>query len=166
MPSNLVVLCEVPTKHEVVTRIDDELAVKFVELLVKLDHERRVVLLELAERFEDAMNCNERLDLAESMLGVLSTVAPPIVSVPIAAVPESDEAGLQRYRSMIGRRLVKLRSNLGWTQSVVAEKTGIQQSHISRIEAGRVSPSFLTIRRLAKAFGVAPGQIDPNYPDD
>lgn len=46
------------------------------------------------------------------------------------------------------------------TQQEVAEKMGIPQSNVSRIESGKTSPSFQTIKAYAKALGIAPEQLD------
>jgi transcriptional regulator with XRE-family HTH domain len=48
------------------------------------------------------------------------------------------------------------RLELGWSQPALAERSGIGQSHISKIERGAVTPKPETIERLARALGVDP----------
>lgn len=60
-------------------------------------------------------------------------------------------------RKRIGQRIADLRKKKGLTQQDVAERTGIQRNHISRIEAGRYSVGFDTLQGIAEALG---GRID------
>lgn len=49
--------------------------------------------------------------------------------------------------------LVRARMAAGLTQSELARRLGTTQSAIARLEGGRVSPSFATLRRYAEATG-------------
>lgn len=51
------------------------------------------------------------------------------------------------------RAIIKARMKKGMTQSQVAKKMGTTQSAISRIEAGRSSPTIPYLQRLADALG-------------
>jgi len=53
-----------------------------------------------------------------------------------------------------------LRERLFLTQSELAEKAGISHITLNRLENKKQKPSFKTIRKLAKALGVEPGEID------
>ena len=46
------------------------------------------------------------------------------------------------------------------SQRDLAEKSGISYATVCRIETSQQKPHFKTIRKLAKALGVAPGDID------
>jgi transcriptional regulator with XRE-family HTH domain len=48
--------------------------------------------------------------------------------------------------------MIDARKNTGLTQVQLAEKTGIDQSDISRIENGEANPSLKTLKRLASAM--------------
>ena len=50
--------------------------------------------------------------------------------------------------------LVRARSAASLTQSELARRLGTTQSAIARLEGGRVSPSFATLRRYAEATGM------------
>lgn len=56
-------------------------------------------------------------------------------------------------RARIGRRIVELRSQFKMTQEELSQKTGIQRSHISRIEAGRYSVGIDILQKIARVFG-------------
>ena len=49
--------------------------------------------------------------------------------------------------------LVRARTAAKLTQADVARRLGTTQSAIARLEGGRVSPSFTTLRRYAEATG-------------
>ncbi len=62
-------------------------------------------------------------------------------------------------------KIKSLRKSSGLTQQQLSEATGLPQSHISRLENGEHSPSFSTLEKLAKAFGVPVKELDPSAPD-
>ena len=53
----------------------------------------------------------------------------------------------------IAMQVVELRERLGLTQAELAEKCGVDQGDISRIERGSVSPTARTLQRIAEALG-------------
>ena len=50
--------------------------------------------------------------------------------------------------------LVRARTAAKLTQAELARRLGTTQSAVVRLEGGRVSPSFATLRRYAKATGM------------
>ena len=50
--------------------------------------------------------------------------------------------------------IIDARKNSGMTQKDLAEKTGITQSDISRLENGSANPSLKTLQRLAEGMGM------------
>ena len=50
------------------------------------------------------------------------------------------------------RALIDARNRSGITQKELADRTGINQADISRIERGNANPSLRTIRRLAEGM--------------
>ena len=63
----------------------------------------------------------------------------------------------EQERKRIGQRIADLRRQKNLTQQDIAERTGIQRNHISRIEAGRYSVGFDTLQDIAEVLG---GRID------
>ena len=55
-------------------------------------------------------------------------------------------------RKRIGTDISELRKAKGMTQQQVADATGVQRNHISRIEAGRYSVGFDTLQTIAEAL--------------
>ena len=56
--------------------------------------------------------------------------------------------------------LRELRERRFISQADLSAKTGIAESTINRLERGRQKPRLVTIRKLAKALGVEPGDVD------
>jgi transcriptional regulator with XRE-family HTH domain len=62
--------------------------------------------------------------------------------------------GEQKTREKVGKRVQKLRKQLGYTQEELAEKINISRTHMGHIEQGRKSPSFKILDKLAKTLKV------------
>ncbi len=55
--------------------------------------------------------------------------------------------------AQVMRTLIDARLAAGMTQKQLSEKTGINQSNISKIERGTGNPSIATLERIASALG-------------
>lgn len=55
----------------------------------------------------------------------------------------------------LSERLIKARSERGWSQQTLANTSGIAPAQISRYELGSSSPRSEVVMRLAKALGVS-----------
>lgn len=55
--------------------------------------------------------------------------------------------------------LRNLRATKGWTQSELADKTGLSKSIVSDYEVGRSKPDVNTLIKLAEVFGVSIDQL-------
>jgi transcriptional regulator with XRE-family HTH domain len=53
----------------------------------------------------------------------------------------------------LGRQVLHLRLEHGWTQKELAEKAGTKQANISRLENGLLNPSVDMLQRVASALG-------------
>lgn len=49
----------------------------------------------------------------------------------------------------------------GWSQRELADRAGLKQAQISRLESGKREPRLSTVRALADALGVDPDRIFP-----
>jgi transcriptional regulator with XRE-family HTH domain len=59
----------------------------------------------------------------------------------------------------LGTNMREARKKLELTQEQVAERCGVHPTEVSRIEAGKRDPRVSTVRRLAKALEVRPGEL-------
>ena len=68
--------------------------------------------------------------------------------------PEAHEQGkVLREAYDLAVQLMELREKHGLTQAELAERCGIDQADISRIERGSTSPTARTLQRIADALG-------------
>ncbi|MBZ4669394.1 MAG: transcriptional regulator, family [Defluviitaleaceae bacterium] len=51
------------------------------------------------------------------------------------------------------RQIIKARNELNLTQKELAEKIGIKQSNISRLESGNYNPSLDFLKKVAQGLG-------------
>ncbi|MDO4743510.1 MAG: helix-turn-helix transcriptional regulator [bacterium] len=60
---------------------------------------------------------------------------------------------------MMGLNIAYYRKKLGYTQENLAERIGIDQTHMSKIEVAAVGISFDVFFEIADALGVSPKQL-------
>lgn len=58
-----------------------------------------------------------------------------------------------RIEFEVAQALIDARTSMNMTQQELAERSGIRQSNISRIESGNCSPTVATLQLLAKGLG-------------
>lgn len=63
-------------------------------------------------------------------------------------------------RKRIGERIRQLRTERGISQVELAEKAGLSQPHIVRIEQGRYSVGLDTLQAIAKALGCTVDMVE------
>ncbi len=68
---------------------------------------------------------------------------------------------LRRSKAALGKRLLELRREHGWSQEHAAEKAGLHAKHVQRMEAGNANPTLASIVALAVAYGVG---LDALFP--
>lgn len=56
-------------------------------------------------------------------------------------------------RFAIVRELIALREQRGWSQRELADRAGMKQPQLARLETGQVEPKLDTLQRLATAMG-------------
>jgi transcriptional regulator with XRE-family HTH domain len=64
-----------------------------------------------------------------------------------------------KNKIQLGELLKARREGLGLTQRLLAEKLGVEASHVAFIESGRRRPSLRLIAKIADAFGLDPQQL-------
>ena len=71
----------------------------------------------------------------------------------------------QQTRDRIGLRIASLRKLKEWSQQELAERAGLQRTHISRIEAGKYAVTLETIQAIAEALGMTVDIVDGRLRD-
>jgi transcriptional regulator with XRE-family HTH domain len=59
----------------------------------------------------------------------------------------------------LGNRIRKLRKKRGWTQTVMAERVGIDRSFLADVERGKRNVSILNVELMAKGLKVSLSQL-------
>ncbi|HEY1785291.1 MAG TPA: helix-turn-helix transcriptional regulator [Pirellulales bacterium] len=72
----------------------------------------------------------------------------------------------ENWVAFISGRIRELRKEAGQTQEQLAEKSGLTQSHICRLERGDHSPSGMTLEKIAKGLGVDPARFQADAVED
>lgn len=129
--------------------------------LVKMSHTDRgrmeVLLLQLFSAGEE-----ERAEIIDTLVEIIlpdQSIGGLLEEKNVAsreAVKKEAES-----RAFIGKQIREHRERLRMTQVTLAKKSGLPQSHISRLEKGMHCPTDLTIEKIAKALKVDPGRLDP-----
>jgi DNA-binding XRE family transcriptional regulator len=145
----------------------DRFVEEFVARLMRLPKQKVDRLSELQTLFGQASNEEEEEEILDI---VVEIIEPALIGMDWPKNVIADfESGVGNdairkvgaYRKQVGQRIKQRRKNLGMSQDDLAEKAGIPQSHVSRLERGVHAATDATIERVAKALGVEPGDIDP-----
>lgn len=83
------------------------------------------------------------------------------INKPAEEPPMSREDKKQQTRDRIGRRIAVLRKLAGLTQEGLAERAGLQRTHVNRIEAGKYAVTLEVVEGIAQALGMTVDIIDP-----
>jgi transcriptional regulator with XRE-family HTH domain len=59
----------------------------------------------------------------------------------------------------VGKQIQKLRESKGISQQDLAAKCNFEKSNMSRLEAGRVNPTLLTLGKVANALEVTLAEL-------
>ena len=78
----------------------------------------------------------------------------------------SEEKERNSFIIEVGRRIQKYRLQNNLTQEELAEKIGISQKHLSRIEQGYHNPRFDMITRISSALSVPTDALAKDIGDD
>ena len=71
----------------------------------------------------------------------------------------------EETRKRIGQRVRILRTQAGLTQQELADRAGLQRTHIGRIEGGKYAVNIETLQAIAEALGMTVDIIDPGLQD-
>ena len=139
---------------------------KFKELLRSLPKETAGDLVEL---FQQLAKENDEQLQAEIVQTIEEIVMPESMNVKLRAEFELTSEDvyvrdrLTSYRQKVGETIKKRRTQLKMSEVELAEKVGISQSHICRLETGLHVPTHVTIERVASALDATPSQLDPGF---
>jgi transcriptional regulator with XRE-family HTH domain len=62
-------------------------------------------------------------------------------------------------RRMVGGNVRRCREEGGLSQEELAARMDVDQAYVSRLEAGRMNPTVLTLWHICQALGVQPSRL-------
>lgn len=128
------------------------------ERIRSLPAEDKNDLYELSKAFFTA-ECEEDRNSAQlAMQEILEQEPSSLVPVQTADEPGQE---LETWTDYIGKLIREKRLAAGLTQEQLEQKSGLPQSHISRLENALHSPSFATLQRIADALSIPVSDLDP-----
>lgn len=66
---------------------------------------------------------------------------------------------MKPVQHLLGPIVREARIAQGWSQERLAETAGLDRSYVGEIERGRVSPTLLTLEKLATALQLTPSEL-------
>jgi DNA-binding XRE family transcriptional regulator len=126
-----------------------------------LPEDDRNELFELALELRRAEDAEESQSIWAAMREVLAQRPMTARRLPTPERP-APAGRAKKWAQATGNRIRQLRAERDWTQTELAERAGLPQSHICRIERAEYTATNKTLQKIAKAFGVELTQIDPS----
>jgi transcriptional regulator with XRE-family HTH domain len=62
-------------------------------------------------------------------------------------------------QAVLGATVRRLREEMGLTQEAVAHKAGVHPTWVSRLEGGKLNPSWGMVSRVAEALGIKASEL-------
>jgi ribosome-binding protein aMBF1 (putative translation factor) len=139
-----------------------------LERLTRLSEADSADMFELFKCYKNAATDEERIAAHEAMLELLEKTSTKVRRLELAEDEDGppDENGppdeLRKWLDYVSGQIRTRRKEANLTQEQLAERSGLPQSHISRIENGRHSPSRATLEKIARALNLAVSEFDPS----
>ncbi|EDL56391.1 helix-turn-helix domain-containing protein [Gimesia maris] len=114
---------------------------------------------ELLDIFFAAEDKEEKQEAFEGLVEIL--MQEPITVSRLDLDHEPGEE-IQKWMNFVGKKIHRYRKAAKMSQEVLSEKTGLPQSHISRLESGKHSPSNATLKKIAAALDIEIKLLDPS----
>jgi DNA-binding XRE family transcriptional regulator len=130
-----------------------------INRIFTLSKEDRDDLFALFEALATAETEEDRNAAAHGMREILRQQKCHVQPVVLAGEPSE---AIQHWMNYVGWGIRHFREQAELTQQELAEKAGLRQSHISRLEKGHHSPSALTLEKIATALGISASDLDPS----
>ena len=131
-----------------------------IDRLGTLPQADRDDLFELMTEWRKTDDHEGRRDIHRAMEEILAQVPIGVKTMPMPADGPLPGAA-KSWAEHVGNEILELRKKESLSQEQLAEKAGLKQSHISRLENAQHTATHKTLTKIAQALGVTVGQIDP-----
>jgi DNA-binding XRE family transcriptional regulator len=130
------------------------------ERVQRLPKDDRDDLYQLVKDLRDANDPEDRESIIVAMQEILEQA--PLRLRTLEDTEREPGEGLKTWMGQVSETMRALRKRANMTHEQLAERSGLPQSHISRLENGQHSPSRATLERIAAALGVQVSTFDPS----
>ena len=151
-------------RTDVARYLADPIAIAFAVLadrVRRMPIEDRNDLFELVQELPKAESQEDIDGICAAMREILAQETLTVRPLDLTT-DEEPGPGLRQWIDLISRRVRDARESAGITQVELAERSGLPQSHISRIENGKLSPSHATLEKLARGLDRPLSDFDPS----
>ena len=141
-------------RADVLTLLDDPVAMALAVIFERVRHlnpDDRTDFYELIGAYPRAENQEARQSIQLAIREVLSQEPMVVKRFDLDDI-QGPAIKLRTWIEFISRKVRQVREEAGVTQVELAEQSGLPQSHLSRIENGKLSPSHLTLKKIAKGL--------------
>jgi DNA-binding XRE family transcriptional regulator len=144
-------------------RHEDIMVAFLIERFRRLPKESFSDIVSLAQAITNPETpIEEQYEIFETIREILFPELVGDIRMGRAGSVEQTSDRLQRRMDHVGSMIKKKREEKNLTQTELAKLSGLPQSHICRLEAGVHSPSMKTLEKIARALGIAVGDLDPS----
>jgi DNA-binding XRE family transcriptional regulator len=143
---------------------DDALAIAVALLagrMIRIPAADRADLLELFKELDGAEQRGELDSVIGAILEILEQRPMTGRPLDLTEAPPAADSPLAAWLSTVSGRIKSLRTAAGLSQAELAARSGLPQSHVSRLEAAKHSPTRLTLEKIATALGRPLKELDP-----
>ncbi|WP_428939680.1 helix-turn-helix domain-containing protein [Fontivita pretiosa] len=137
-----------------------------MRIIKQLPAEQFNDLQELLTLYRQSHDDRERAEIEQAIKELVSDGRLTETVDPTKEITAQVRQKLRLYQAKVGTAIRRRRESMNLTQAELARKTGIPQSHISRLEKGLHRATWRTMRRIAKALRTRANQLDPGFDHD
>ncbi len=131
----------------------------FRECIASLSQDDKQDVLSLIPQLLNGDDDDERQSAAEAISEILHRPKSQLVSLESL---EGGEEDLASWTTFVSKRIREARETAGLTQAELSLQSGLPQSHISRLEQGKHSPTAKTLEKIATALKLPRSHFDPS----
>lgn len=132
-----------------------------LDRLGRLSSEDSDVAFELLKDYAQAETTEEKQAAHEGIMELLDSHPVKVGHMLLASDGSEKPDALKDWIRWVGDKIRQYRKAAKLTQTELEDRSGLPQSHISRIENGKLSPSRETLTKIASALGVHLKEFDP-----
>ena len=131
----------------------------FRECIASLSPDDKQDVLSLIPQLLNGDDDEERQSAVAAISEILHRPKSQLVSLESL---EGGEEDLASWTTFVSKRIREARETAGLTQAELSLQSGLPQSHISRLEQGKHSPTAKTLEKIATALNLPHAHFDPS----